>query len=80
VLDFFPDLPKPLAKADPELRRSVYEAFQFAIELDRNKPEIRMKALVSSAFSTTKNLDDLAGKVAIGVIAGAGFEPATFGL
>ncbi len=80
VLDALPDLSKPLAKADPELRRSVYEAFQFAIELDRNKPEIRLKALVSSAFSTTKDLHDLADKVTNGVIAGAGFEPATFGL
>jgi len=71
VLDCLPDLSKPLAKADPELRRSVYEAFQFGIELDRNKPEIRLKALVSSAFSTTSDLDDLAGMVANGVIAGA---------
>ncbi len=29
-----PDLSNPLAKVDPELRRSVYEAFQFGIELD----------------------------------------------
>jgi len=79
VLDSLPDLSKPLAKADPELRRSVYEAFQFGIELDPNRPEIRLKALVSSAFSTTKDLHDLAGKVANGVIAGAGLirDPAT---
>ena len=75
VLDSLPDLSKPLAKADPELRRSVYEAFQFGIELDRNKPEIRLKALVSSAFSTTSDLDDLAGMVANGVIAGAVSKP-----
>ena len=80
VLDSFPDLSKPLAKADPELRRSVHEAFQFGIEPNRDKPEIRLKALVSSAFSTTSDLDDLAGMVANGVIAEAGFEPATFGL
>jgi hypothetical protein len=49
VLDSLPDLSKPLAKADPELRRSVYEAFQLGIELDRSKPEVRLKALVSSA-------------------------------
>jgi hypothetical protein len=79
VLDALPDLSKPLAKANPELRRSVYEAFRFGIELDRNKPEIRLKALVSSAFSTTSDLDDLAGMVTIGVIAGAGLiaKPAT---
>jgi hypothetical protein len=80
VLDSLPDLSKPLAKADPELRRSVYEAFRPGIELDRNKTEIRLKALVSSAFSTTSDLDDLAGMVANGVIvAGAGLiaKPAT---
>jgi hypothetical protein len=37
VLDSLPDLSKLLAKADPELRRQAYEAFQFGIELDRNK-------------------------------------------
>ena len=52
----------------------------FDIEPDRDKPEILLKALVSSAFSTTSDLDDLAGMVvANGVIAGAGLirDPAT---
>jgi hypothetical protein len=80
VLDSLPNLAKPLAKADPELRRRVYEAFHFAVELDRNKPQVRLKALISSAFSTTSDLDDFAGMVANKAIAGAGFEPATFGL
>ena len=80
VLDSLPNLAKPLAKADPELRRRVYEAFHFAVELDRNRPQVRLKALISSAFSTASDLDDFAGMVANKAIAGAGFEPATFGL
>ena len=80
MLDSLPDLGKPLAKADPELRRQVYEAFHFAVELDRNKPEVRLKAHLSSAFSTASDLDDFASMVANKAIAGAGFEPATFGL
>ena len=80
VLDSLPDLAKPLAKADPELRRQVYEAFQFAVELDRNKPEVRLKARLSSAFSSASDLVDFASMVANKAIAGAGFEPATFGL
>lgn len=80
VLEALPDLSKPLAKADPELRRHVYDAFQLAVELDRNTPQVRLKALVSSAFTTASDLDSLAGEVANGAIAGAGFEPATFGL
>jgi hypothetical protein len=80
VLDSLPDLGKPLAKADPELRRQVYEAFHFAVELDRNKPEVRLKARLSSAFSTANDLDDFASMVANKAIAGERFEPATFGL
>jgi site-specific DNA recombinase len=80
VLDSLPNLTKPLAKADPELRRRVYEAFHLAVELDRNTPQIRLKALVSSAFNTANDLDDFATEVANKDIAGAGFEPATFGL
>jgi site-specific DNA recombinase len=80
VLDALPDLSKDLATADPELRRRVYEAFRFSIELDRNKPEVRLKALVSSAFSSASDLDFFTGEVTNEAIAGAGFEPATFGL
>jgi hypothetical protein len=71
-------LPTPQSPS-PELRRSVCETFQFGIELDRNKPEIQLKALVSNAFSTASDLDDRAGMVANGVIAGAGLkrDPAT---
>lgn len=77
VLDSLPDLAKPLAEADPELRRSVFEAFRLRVEIDRNAGLIRLKALVSSAFSQAKDLSDVCATTAI---AGAGFEPATFGL
>jgi hypothetical protein len=55
------------------LRRQVYEAVQFAIELDRNKPEVRLKARLSSAFSTASDLDDFASMVANKAIAGERF-------
>ena len=77
VLDSLPDLSEPLAEADPKLRHAVYEAFRLRVEIDRNAQQIRLKALVSSAFSQVKGLNDL---VASKAIAGAGFEPATFGL
>ena len=73
-----PDLSKPLASADPKLRRDIYNAFHLSVELDRNAGQIRLKALLSSAFSEVNNLEDLS--VARKAIAGAGFEPATFGL
>jgi hypothetical protein len=52
------DLAKPLAEADPELRRAVFEAFRLRIEIDRNSGLVRLKALVSRAFSQVKDLSE----------------------
>jgi hypothetical protein len=76
LLDQLPLLDNELAEADPELRRQVLDAFRFAVEIDRNTPGIRLRALVSSALKA----NDLQDLVTNGSIAGAGFEPATFGL
>ncbi len=76
ILDQLPILHDELTNADPEVRRRVFDAFQLAVEIDRNEPHIRLKALISNAFAGN-NLQDL---VTNGSIAGAGFEPATFGL
>jgi hypothetical protein len=43
-----------LAVADPERRRRVFDAFRLAI--DRNAGQIRVKALISSAFTKTRDL------------------------
>jgi DNA invertase Pin-like site-specific DNA recombinase len=80
VLDSLPDLSKPLAHAKPELQRRIFEVFHLRIELDRNAPHVRLSALVSSAFAEAADLDSLAATVTDKAIAGAGFEPATFGL
>jgi hypothetical protein len=77
ILDSLPDLSKALKEADPELRRAVFDAFRLRVEIDRNSGLIRLKALVSSAFSQASALSDISASKAI---AGAGFEPATFGL
>ncbi len=77
ILGSLPDLQPALAAADPELRRQVYDAFRLRVEIDRNEGLVTLKALVSSAFGDASNLNDV---VANGTIAGAGFEPATFGL
>jgi hypothetical protein len=61
----------------PQTRRQVYDAFRVTAEIDRNAGQLRLKALVSSAFSDTCDLEPL---VANEEVAGAGFEPATFGL
>ena len=78
VLDGLPNLHNALAAADPKLRRQVYDAFRLSVENDRrHQAHIRLKALISSAFTEAT---DLAALVAHKAIAGAGFEPATFGL
>jgi hypothetical protein len=43
ILDSLPDLTKPLAEADPELRRSIFEAFRLRLAIDRNSGLIRLK-------------------------------------
>ncbi len=71
ILEGLPDLGKSLASADPKLRRAVFDAFRVRMEIDRNAGEIKLKALVSSAFSEVQDLD---GLVTHKAIAGAGFE------
>jgi hypothetical protein len=53
------DLTTELANADLELRRHVHDAFQLAVELDRTKGQIRLKALVSSALAEATDLQAL---------------------
>lgn len=69
MLASLPDLGKALAKADPEQRRAVFDAFQLRVEIDRSDGQIRLKALVSSAFGEARNLSDLgdAGDPALSV-------------
>jgi hypothetical protein len=37
----------------------VFDAFRLRVEIDRNSGQIRLKALVSSAFGEATNLSDL---------------------
>ena len=78
ILDAVPDLGKRLVTADPELRRNVYDAFRLSVEIDRNQGQTTLEALVSSASTRANDLTDLV--CSNKAIAGAGFEPATFGL
>jgi hypothetical protein len=73
------DLGKSLIAADPDIRRAVFDAFRLRVEIDRNSGQIRLKALVSSAFGEATNLSDLgeAGDPALSdkAIPLRGFEP-----
>jgi hypothetical protein len=50
-------------------RRALFDAFRLRVEIDRNDGQIRLKALVSSAFGEAKDLGDLgdAGDPALSV-------------
>jgi hypothetical protein len=56
IIDSLPNLTEALALADPELRRRVFDAFRLAVALDRNAGQIRVKALISSAFTKSRDL------------------------
>ncbi len=79
VLGALHDFGKRLAAADPEVRRAVFDAFRLRVEIDRNAGQIRLKALVSSAFGEVTDLSDLgdAGDPALSdkAIPLRGFEP-----
>jgi hypothetical protein len=51
VLDRLPDLAAAPARAEPELRRRVFDAFRLSVAIDKNAAQIHVKALVSSAFT-----------------------------
>jgi hypothetical protein len=79
-----PDLTKALREAPPEVQRQVFEAFELEILYDKAGRTIEISATVSeavaNAFEKQKALPKEGSLVVVTDIAGAGFEPATFGL
>jgi hypothetical protein len=79
-----PDLTKALREASPEVQRQVFEAFELEILYDKAERRIEVSATVSeavaNAFENKKALPKEGSLVVVRDIAGAGFEPATFGL
>jgi hypothetical protein len=79
-----PDLTESLRQATPEVQRQVFEAFELEILYDKAGRTIEISATVSEAvadaFEKQKALPEEGSLVVVRDIAGAGFEPATFGL
>ena len=79
-----PDLTETLRAAPPEVKRQTFDAFDLRIDFDKAAGRIEVSATVSQAvadaFESTKALQTEGFSVAVNDIAGAGFEPATFGL
>jgi hypothetical protein len=83
-LSRIPDLSEALRDAPTALKRQVFEAFCLRVVYAKLERRIEISATVSEAvaeaFENAKDLPQEAHRVAQRDIAGAGFEPATFGL
>jgi hypothetical protein len=84
LLARLPDLGKALQQAPPELKRQTFEAFCLQIVYDKPGRRIEISATISEAVAqalqNAKDLPKEITSVAQRDIAGAGLEPATFGL
>ena len=83
-LERLPDRSQALRDAPPALKRQIFDAFELRILYDKINRRIEISATISEAVAhTLQNANDLPEEVANVThtdIAGAGFEPATFGL
>ncbi len=87
LLERLPDLTAALHDAPPALKRQVFDAFCLQITYDKPSRRIEISATITEqiakALTNAKSLPEEAldrSLVAPRDIAGAGFEPATFGL
>jgi hypothetical protein len=78
-----PDLTKALRDASPEVQRQVFEAFELEILYDRGRAEDRdFGHRLGNRCQRFRKEESLRRRalLVLSDIAGAGFEPATFGL
>jgi site-specific DNA recombinase len=79
-----PDLSESLRTASPQVKRQIFEAFDLQIAVDRTEGRVEISATVSEEVAKALNTKDPLAREGLAVvpkdIAGAGFEPATFGL
>jgi hypothetical protein len=84
LLARLPDLGDALRNAPKRLKRQVFEAFSLQITYDKLSRRIEISATVTEAIAealeNARDLPEEVSNVAQRDIAGAGFEPATFGL
>jgi hypothetical protein len=75
ALEQLPDLSARLQDADASTKRLIYDAFDLRVIYDKIEGRVKITATLPERVA-----DLLDGAVAPEEIAGAGFEPATFGL
>jgi site-specific DNA recombinase len=84
ALEQLPDLSEQLRNATPEAKRALFDSFELRIVYDKIQNRVQISAAITEAVAEAlQNAKDLPTEI-LGVaqkdIAGAGFEPATFGL
>jgi hypothetical protein len=80
ILEALPTSPSRSPRPTPSCAATSMKRSSSPSNLTATHPRYALKALVSSAFNAASDLDSIAATVAHKTIAGAGFEPATFGL
>lgn len=82
ALDRLPNFSAQLRHASPEVQRALFESFNLQVIFDKQQGSVRVSATVTEAVALALgSVTELpAAAVASAGIAGAGFEPATFGL
>jgi site-specific DNA recombinase len=79
MLDAVPDLRPTIEKATDEELAEIFKAFDVRITYDKNRQALDFAATITSELMPNEN-DRPEGRSRVSDIAGAGFEPATFGL
>jgi hypothetical protein len=83
-LESVPELSESLRTASPQIKRQVFEAFDLQIAVDKTEGRVEISATISEDVARALNSEDPLARGGLSVvprdIAGAGFEPATFGL
>jgi site-specific DNA recombinase len=81
MLDAIPDMRDELARAEPTVLAEIFDAFDVTATYDKLNRRLDLAAtLTSELVAEHKKNDRPSGRSRNSVIAGAGFEPATFGL
>ena len=83
LLARMPDLGRALRDAPPAIKRQVFDAFGLQIVYDKLNRRIEISATITEAIAealeNAKDLPEEVSSVTQRDIAGAGFEPASFG-
>ena len=81
MLAAVPDLRPALASADPEKQADIFERFDVMAVFDKPNRRLQLAATVAAELAPTPETPPPPrGRWGKSSIAGAGFEPATFGL